>query len=370
MQTVKKSNSTNYEMEDEFTDLLEPEDENLTYDVNSVKKSTFTNDKPDHNKSYDIYERIKTLEDMVSTLKARSGNEGVKVQHHVFQSKEELREWVQLNLSGCRFGIFLDGVSIWEYFSQSHQNMTDVMNSFRDTSRIGFTTIHEGKVATSFQNVLPSILGKGSDTSLYLPGLASHKRWNAGNGSSGLRFHITQELPSVNTQVLNNIDNSLTDPYSPARNLAIECLQRSLQFVVELSAYISRFYDELRSSGSFSEDQCWQLVCRCIKRCFQDMAAVRVTARDVKHARDKHITATEYIWATLKTHSVMEEFVRHNFEDHPSFASVITHFVTNNSFQSDLKDILSRLDKNEKELKALGKRVDTAYNKINKLENP
>ena len=100
------------------------------------------------------------------------------------------------------------------------------------------------------------------------------------------------------------------------------------------------------------------------------MAAVKVTARDVKHAKGKCITATEYVWATLKTHTVMEEYVRHNFEDRPSFASVITRFVTNNSFQTDVKEIFNRVDKAEKELKALSKRVDTAYNKINKLENP
>ena len=95
-----------------------------------------------------------------------------------------------------------------------------------------------------------------------------------------------------------------------------------------------------------------------------------MTAHDVKHAKNKYSTATEYIWATLKTHTVMEEYVRHNFEDLPLFASVITRFVTNNSFQTDSKELFNRVDKVEKELKALGKRVDTAFNKINKLENP
>ena len=98
------------------------------------------------------------------------------------------------------------------------------------------------------------------------------------------------------------------------------------------------------------------------------MSSVRVTARDVKHAKDKDTTATEYIWATMKTHAIMEEYVCHNFEDHQSFASITTWFVTNNSFQSDLKETISRLDRTEKDLKALSKRVDIAYNKLSKLE--
>ena len=335
LKTAKKSNKSQYDFDDEFTDFLEPEDETTIDtsppDSTSKRKSMAGSTVPHPT---DVFERLRYLKDVVNTLLARSLSDGARVQHNSFQSKEELKEWIELHLSGCRFGIFLDAVSIWEYFIQNHQNMTDVMNTYRDTTRIGFATIHEGKVATSFQNVLPAILGKGSDLSLYLPGLPSHKKWNAGNGSSGLRFHLTHELPEVNVQVLNNIENSVTDHYSPARNLAIECLQRSMQFVSELSAYITRFYDELKISSSFTEEQCWQLVSRCTKRYFQDMASVRVTARDVEHAKDRTTTATEFIWATLNTHGIMEEYIRHNFEDHPSFASVITRFVTNNSFQS------------------------------------
>ena len=216
-------------MDDEFQSLLEPEDPSVMDDDCSYHPSTkaFQKSNPPP-ASTDIFERLKYLEDTVATLQARSTSDGVRVQHHAFQSKDELQQWIQIHLTGCRFGIFLDGVSVWEYFSQSHQNMTEVMNTFRDSARIGFATIHEGKVATSFQNVSSAMLGKGTDTSLYLPGLAAHKKWNAGNGTSGMRFHLTQEIPSVNTQVLNNIDNSLSDPFSPARNLAIECLQRSL----------------------------------------------------------------------------------------------------------------------------------------------
>lgn len=369
IKTTKKSNKSNYDLDDEFTELLESEDETTVESMPERATSRPTsNGNADTPHPSDVFERLRYLEDVVKTLQTRSLSDGVRVQHHSFQSKEEVKDWIELHLPGCRFGIFLDDVSIWEYFSQNHQNMTDVMNTYRDTARIGFATIHEGKVATSFQNVLPAILGKGSDLYLYLPGLPNHKKWNADNGSSGLRFHLTHELPGVNVQVLNNIENSVTDHYSPARNLAIECLQRSIQFMSELSNYITKFYDELKSSGSFTEEQCWHLVSRCTKRCFQDMASVRVTARDVEHAKDRVPTATEFIWATLKTHGVMEEYIQHNFEDHPSFASVITRFVTNNSFQTDVRDIVSRMDKTEKDLKALSKRVDTAYNKINKLE--
>jgi len=64
----------------------------------------------------------------------------------------------------------------------------------------------------------------------------------------------------------------------------------------------------------------------------------------------------------------MDVYIKHNFEEHPAFASVITRFVTNNSFQTDVKGIEEKTDRTERELKNLSKRVDTLMNKLNKLD--
>ena len=64
----------------------------------------------------------------------------------------------------------------------------------------------------------------------------------------------------------------------------------------------------------------------------------------------------------------MDVYIKHNFEDHPAFASVITRFVTNNSFQTDVKGLEEKTDRTERELKHLSKRVDTLMNKLDKLD--
>lgn len=94
------------------------------------------------------------------------------------------------------------------------------MVAFRHTSLVGFATLHESKVATSFQNVLPAMLGRGRDMSAHLPCIPSYSKWNAGNGTAGLSFAITHELTKVHTQVIQNIRNSVPHHSSPARALA------------------------------------------------------------------------------------------------------------------------------------------------------
>ena len=97
------------------------------------------------------------------------------------------------------------------------------------------------------------------------------------------------------------------------------------------------------------------------------MGAVRVTAKDGRLENGPLGTATTYILGTLRTHSIIQEYLKYNFEDHPAFASVITRFVTNNNYQSNLKGLTDKVEKQEKSLVALGKRVDTLYNRVSIL---
>lgn len=118
LKTAKKSNKSAYDFDDEFTELLEPEDESTT---NTMAAESRSKQIPKSGSSVphptDVFERLRYLEDVVKTLQARSISDGVRLQHHSFQSKDELKEWIELHLPGCRFGIFLDAISIWEYFS-------------------------------------------------------------------------------------------------------------------------------------------------------------------------------------------------------------------------------------------------------------
>ena len=311
---------------------------------------------------------IARIQEDINTLMARTSGDRFKMRNFNFQSVEELRIWVKQHVCGHRFGLFVDGVSLWEHYRHGYFSMPEVLASMRDTTRVGFATVQEARVATSFENLLPAILGKGGDHTKSLPGLPNQKAWDAGDGNNGLRFQLNEFNTNVYTQLADQIQNTFELLSSPAKTLALECLQQSIQFVNELANYITRFHAELLNSGSFSPEQCWQLVCRCVKRCFHDMGAVRITAKDGRLESDPLATATTYIWGTLKTHSIMQEYLKYNFEDHSAFASGITRFVTNNNYQANLKGLTDRVDKQEKALTSLSKRIDTIFNRVSILE--
>lgn len=167
---------------------------------------------------------------------------------------------------------------------------------------------------------------------------------------------------------MSNINMHETLPSSQPKQLAIECLQRSLTFINELSAFITRFHTELLYSGTYSKDQCWSLVCRCVKRIFKDMADVRISAKYIKDNKDMSSSSTRYIWATLKTHTVMRGYINKNFEDHPALASVITRFVTHNNLQANIKELATKSKKFEVTLRNLQGKIDKLTNRVDTLE--
>lgn len=315
-----------------------------------------------------INSRLTKIEDTLSVLHARTSGDWVSLGQFRFQSLAELSKWLQLHVPNKRYGAFVDGVSIFQYFFSDHKDLEQVMSGFYNSSKAGFSTLHESKITASFQNVLPPCLGKGMDTGLYVPGLSTPEKWDNQDGDSGLRYRLDQEMNGVHTQISHNITHSL-DINSPARNLAEECLQKSVHFTQQFSAWITRFFSQLLQSGSFDRAICWLLISRCIRRLFSDLADVRITARDMKDTENSIEVCAQYVWATLKTHRVMQEYLHYNIENHPSFSSVITRFVINNSFQSDVNSVASNVTKVDKRVDAVNKRLDKAFTALDKKQD-
>ena len=81
------------------------------------------------------------------------------------------------------------------------------------------------------------------------------------------------------------------------------------------------------------------------------------------------------IWGVLKAHDVMQEFISHNFEDHPSIAAEQVRWVTRNVMSGEKsnsgsgdKAFESRLSKLEKAGSALKVRVDKDTSRLDVLE--
>ena len=71
-------------------------------------------------------------------LQLRVVGKGVQIANRTFQSFDDVRTWVITNLPIRRYGLFVDGVSIFEFFTHGHIDAETTYSSFYSQHRTGF----------------------------------------------------------------------------------------------------------------------------------------------------------------------------------------------------------------------------------------
>jgi hypothetical protein len=276
--------------------------------------------------------------------------------------------WCGQYLKSHRFGLFLNGVSIFEFLAQDHADATEVLTNLYKSQKNQFNNMYDSKVMTSCQNLFPTIFGRSSavglDTSRTLPGLSTHDKWD-NNGVTGLRFQIAREVINVDTQISNAIMVAFRDVPHTA-TLAKELLYRSKKFVNDLSNFISQDYAFWRAKG-YDAKASWELTCCSVRRLYEDIHQVRIIARDVRDLDDLVSTTALILWATLRTHVIMEDYTRRNFYEHPSISAVIARHLAANHIKPD-DSIETRMRKLEENFTEQKRRLDSFESRLVRVE--
>jgi hypothetical protein len=320
------------------------------------------------NATVDYEARLRTLKHTIKSLEKRSVGDGVRIGRFLFQSQEELRIWIVSHVPNNRFGLFIDGVSVFDFLAQSHMDSQDNMAHMYNSQKNGFETTYESRAISSMQNLFPNIFGKngsdGMDTSQTLPGLKSVDKWN-GNDVTGLRLQVERELPNSDAQFRNAIAHTF-DPAPEARDLALELLYKANKFALDLCNFIQRDYDFWKHKG-YTKKEAWDLTCLSVRRIFEDIHVVRVVGRDSRDTKNPVLTATQVIWATLRAHVVMDEYSRRNFFEHPSISAVIARHLASHHVRPD-ESLETKFTKLDERVTSLASKVDGILSRLARLE--
>jgi len=312
--------------------------------------------------------KLNTIDERLRRLETRIVGDGVTIGPYVFQTLDDVRLWCGTHLKSNRFGLFLDGVSIYEFLAQDHADASEVLTNLYNSQKNKFSNLYDSKVLASCQNLFPTLFGRSSadglDTSKTLPGLTTPDKWD-NNGVTGLRFQLARELINVDTQMSNAIAVAFRD--SPeASGLAKELLYRARKFVNDLGNFISQDYAFWLAKG-YAKAGSWELTCCSVRRLYEDIHQVRIIARDVRDLDDPASTAALVLWATLRTHVVMEEYTRRNFYEHPSISAVIArHLAANHTKPDDALE--ARMRKLEEKLGEQKRRFDSLDSRLVRVE--
>jgi hypothetical protein len=312
-------------------------------------------------------------------------SEGVSFgQFHFEQGERSILTWIKKNMSRPRPGLFNDLNTLFELMpSDMYVEKSTTLGNLHSGNRIGFTNSTDSTVATSFDNVLPglfarirssinggtsSVGGDDYDMATYsaLPGIPTHKDWDAGDTNTGRKFFILRSMKNAKSV----IDGCIRDELEgEAQVLAFELLSASIYMGQELVQFISGVYQDLSNSGRFDDQQAWGLTCKFVKRIFTEIGDARVVARDNIHCNDLWFSTAKIIYGILRAHKVMKEFMRLNLRDHPSISSEMVKFVCYSQPASDTSKVINQLSELTEAHKKVASTVSKHESRIKKLEN-
>jgi len=154
--------------------------------------------------SMDLRSQVLDLTAQVKLLQQRILGDGVQIGNKIFQSFDDLRAWVPLHLPTRRYGLFVDAVSLLDFFTCiGHVDAEKTFSAFYSQQRSGFTSMYEARVAASVQNLFPMVFGHsesaGLDASASLPALSDPDKWD--NGSTGLKYQLLRGMADVEYQI-------------------------------------------------------------------------------------------------------------------------------------------------------------------------
>jgi hypothetical protein len=280
---------------------------------------------------------------------------------------------------GHYFGLFHDANSLLTFKRSEYVDAHDHVATLKRARDVGLNLI-QAKLLVSFQNQVPLFFGKGTPTKTSsLNALPKASDWEEEDGTSGAKHDLDRALPSINKQLQSYIDVYLGEDQHEARALANRCLSQSLLFIHKMSDFITRSYRTMMLM-KYDAVKSWTFLMRQVKRIWEDIGRARACCVDLGSPTDaeeagggvfQNHNAALAMWGVLKAHDIMNEYLHHNFEDHPSIAAEQVRWVTRNVMggeksgaDSDVKSLEGRLTKSKKAMAALKTRVDKDTTRI------
>jgi len=319
------------------------------------------------NKDHDMVslETISSLQEEVRLLKQHIVGSGITIGSQVFQSYEDFVIWIKTNLPPGRFGLFVDGHSLLDFFSfVGFLDAESVANSFHSSNKSGFKSMLETRVAASMQNYFPAPFGKVAgdkiEDSESLPGISDPDKFD--NGSTGVRYKILRGMKDVSLQLESNIDKVLRN-YPDAKQMARDLLLSSTRFVIDLLNFMSQDYNSWKLRG-YTKREAWKMTCRSVHRILDDLQGARMSGRDAGDGSDLDRRTATYIWATAKAHEVMEDYLKYQFFEHPAIAAILARHLAATSVLPD-ENLSSKLQALEERVSTYAKKVDRLESKAN-----
>ena len=321
----------------------------------------------------DMAKRVKTLED-------RAGQSGLLTRRDVSLGAWEATDEQEFSALMTRlnpdhnFSGIVDAVSLLEEIQTTE--LSESLKDWKAAGEMGYTNRSETAVVRTLGLLYPTLLGKrvtSTDREAACWG-SCPKYADFGDTVTGLKARVARELPGARMAIEGRY-NADFGPTDTGHGVAQTALSLSADFVNQLFAFMEATYAEMTGANNFSSAQAWALVTRLGARPFEDMSVGRRAAAKMSGGNSRDKVCDNYLYATLRAHRIMKEYMDAGIKDHPSISAEYIRFLATNSGKNGLEQTKAKVSSLEaqvasltKRLEAVQKKADSSGNKVDELQ--
>ena len=319
-----------------------------------------------------VQAELKSLRTQVS----QSSGSCVRVKELFFQDLRDVQAWVQRHLAkdNFNFGVFGDCISACEVMRNGSSSSDNLGSKLKNAKGAGFESMLEERVLNSVRNGLPTLfMGTGeSSSSAPLPRLDKPSKWEDPEVfDGGMKPDLMTFMATQYGRVLES--RMLQLHSAEARALALELQNRTSQFWTLAAQNISNTQIDFTVRAKLPVPTAWNFCMHETKRMLEDCNDPRISALDigVELAKDRAYVCSVVLFAILKCHMVMEEYVYLQFRNHPSVASERVKLLVNCFAQSNVSSLTEEIGKQKAvaeaakvKAQAVNQRVDSLSSKV------
>jgi hypothetical protein len=148
----------------------------------------------------------------------------------------------------------------------------------------------------------------------------TYEQW-VGSGCDSVKVMLTTQLNNYCAGVSGTLD--FAHPATPFVTALLSAVQAQWN---HMCSCIDTFHNDLLYIAHFTKPKAWQLLGRTMGAVFDAMAAPRAEVARMSGGQDLHSKAS-LIWAVLRCHRIMQQFIEVKFRGHPAIVKEMTLFM-------------------------------------------
>jgi hypothetical protein len=231
----------------------------------------------------------------------------------------------------------------------------------------------ESTVIYALKHTIPNFLSRGASNprQTALKAVKTAADWDQvfnKDLAKGLKDVWDERQPDVEAVVRGHIEDSLSrHGHLQAASLAREMLSKSCKFTNKAFDYLSTLNRELTERSGFPLPDAWLLATEIIARICKALNTSRSEVRDISIKSTPLRNTARILYAMLRVHDMMEEYMVLEIKNHPSISSEYVKFLAAHATFKEVQGLKKKVELFEKKVPDFDRDLKKLADKVAKL---